>query len=122
MRLKLNILLITLLALFSCAKESGERGSDDQGTGTLYVRFDIPANAGVTKVDGGSGGGYNGTQNILKEDNIIRHGRLFLVDKVGNVVAYHKAEDNKNGIIGNSSGTEVITGIKRGDYKLYIFG
>ena len=121
MRLKLNILLITLLALFSCAKESGERGSDDQGTGTLYVRFDIPANAGVTKVDGGSGGGYNGTQNVLKEDNIIRHGRLFLVDKVGNVVAYHKAEDNKNGIIGNSSGTEVITGIKRGDYKLYIF-
>ena len=121
MRLKLNILLITLLALFSCAKESGERGSDDQGTGTLYVRFDIPANAGVTKVDGGSGGGYNGTQNVLKEDNIIRHGRLFLVDKVGNVVAYHKAEDNKNGIIGNSSGTEVITGIKRGDYKLYVF-
>ena len=121
MRLKLNILLITLLALFSCAKESGERGSDDQGTGTLYVRFDIPANTGVTKVDGGSGGGYNGTQNILKEDNIIRHGRLFLVDKVGNVVAYRKAVDNKNGIIGNSSGTEVITGIKRGDYKLYIF-
>ena len=121
MRLKLNILLITLLALFSCAKESGERGSDDQGTGTLYVRFDIPANAGVTKVDGGSGGGYNGTQNVLKEDNIIRHGRLFLVDKVGNVVAYRKAVDNKNGIIGNSSGTEVITGIKRGDYKLYVF-
>ena len=121
MRLKLNILLITLLALFSCAKESGERGSDDQGTGTLYVRFDIPANAGVTKVDGGSGGGYNGTQNVLKEDNIIRHWRLFLVDKVGNVVAYRKAVDNKNGIIGNSSGTEVITGIKRGDYKLYIF-
>ena len=121
MRLKLNILLITLLALFSCAKESGGRGSDDQGTGTLYVRFDIPANAGVTKVDGGSGGGYNGTQNVLKEDNIIRHGRLFLVDKVGNVVAYRKAEDNKNGIIGNSSGTEVITGIKRGDYKLYVF-
>ena len=60
MRLKLNILLITLLALFSCAKESGERGSDDQGTGTLYVRFDIPANAGVTKVDGGSGGGIMG--------------------------------------------------------------
>ena len=121
MRLKLNILLITLLALFSCAKESGERGSDDQGTGTLYVRFDIPANAGVTKVDGGSGGGYNGTQNVLKEDNIIRHWRLFLVDKVGNVVAYRKAVDNKNGIIGNSSGTEVITGIKRGDYKLYVF-
>ena len=121
MILKLNILLITLLALFSCAKESGGRGSDDQGTGTLYVRFDIPANAGVTKVDGGSGGGYNGTQNVLKEDNIIRHGRLFLVDKVGNVVAYRKAEDNKNGIIGNSSGTEVITGIKRGDYKLYVF-
>ena len=121
MRLKLNILLITLLALFSCAKESGERGSDDQGTGTLYVRFDIPANTGVTKVDGGSGGGYNGTQNVLKEDNIIRHWRLFLVDKVGNVVAYRKAEDNKNGIIGDSSGTEVITGIKRGDYKLYVF-
>ena len=121
MRLKLNILLITLLALFSCAKESGERGSDDQGTGTLYVRFDIPANAGVTKVDGVSGGGIDGTHNVLEKDNIIRHGRLFLVDKVGNVVAYRKAEDNKNGIIGNSSGTEVITGIKRGDYKLYVF-
>ena len=121
MRLKLNILLITLLALFSCAKESGERGSDDQGTGTLYVRFDIPANAGVTKVDGVSGGGIDGTHNVLEKDNIIRHGRLFLVDKVGNVVAYRKAVDNKNGIIGNSSGTEVITGIKRGDYKLYIF-
>ena len=121
MRLKLNILLITLLALFSCAKESGERGSDDQGTGTLYVRFDIPANAGVTKVDGVSGGGIDGTHNVLEKDNIIRHGRLFLVDKVGNVVAYRKAVDNKNGIIGNSSGTEVITGIKRGDYKLYVF-
>ena len=121
MRLKLNILLITLLALFSCAKESGERGSDDQGTGTLYVRFDIPANAGVTKVDGGSGGGIDGTHNVLEKDNIIRHGRLFLVDKVGNVVAYRKAVDNKNGIIGNSSGTEVITGIKRGDYKLDVF-
>ena len=71
MRLKLNILLITLLALFSCAKESGERGSDDQGTGTLHVRFDIPANAGVTKVDGVSGGGYGGTHNVLTKDNII---------------------------------------------------
>ena len=121
MRLKLNILLITLLALFSCAKESGERVSDDQGTGTLHVRFDVPANAGVTKVDGGSGGGIDGTHNVLEKDNIIRHGRLFLVDKVGNVVAYRKAVDNKNGIIGNSSGTEVITGIKRGDYKLYVF-
>lgn len=124
MRLKLNILLITLLALFSCAKESGERGSDDQGTGTLYVRFDIPANAGVTKVDGVSGGGYDGTHNVLEKDNIIQHGRLFLVDNKDNkgiVVAYRKAEDNKNGIIGNSSGTEVITGIKRGDYKLYVF-
>lgn len=122
MRLKLNILLITLLSLFSCAKESGERGSDDQGTGTLYVRFDVPANAGVTKVDGVSGGGYNGTQNVLeKDDNIIRHGRLFLVDNKDNkgvVVAYRKAVVNKNGII---SGTEVITGIKRGDYKLYVF-
>lgn len=118
MRLKLNILLITLLALFSCAKESGERRSDDQGTGTLYVRFDVPANAGVTKVDGGSGGGYNGTHNVLTndKDNIIQHGRLFLVDKNGIVVAYRKAVDNGN----NSFGTEVITGIKRGDYKLYV--
>lgn len=126
MRLKLNILLITLLALFSCAKESGERGSDDQGTGTLHVRFDIPANVGVTKVDGVSGGGYDGTHNVLEKDkdNIIRHGRLFLVDNKDNkgiVVAYRKAVDNKNGVIGNSSGTEVITGIKRGDYKLYVF-
>lgn len=121
MRLKLNILLITLLALFSCAKESSERGSDDQGTGTLYVRFDVPANAGVTKVDGGSGGGYNGTQNVLTKDNIIQHGRLFLVDKNNIVVAYRKAVDKGNGVIGHSSGTEVITGIKRGDYKLYVF-
>lgn len=119
MRLKLNILLITLLALFSCAKESGERGSDDQGTGTLHVRFDIPANAGVTKVDDVSGGGYDGTHNVLDIDNIIHHGRLFLVDNKDNkgiVVAYRKAVDNKK-----SSGTEVITGIKRGDYKLYVF-
>lgn len=126
MRLKLNILLITLLALFSCAKERGERGSDDQGTGTLHVRFDIPANAGVTKVDGVSGGGYAGTHNVLKKekDDTIRHGRLFLVDNKDNkgiVVAYRKAVDNGNGVIGNSSGTEVITGIKRGDYKLYVF-
>ena len=124
MRLKLNILLITLLALFSCAKESGERGSDDQGAGTLYVRFDIPANAGVTKVDGGSGGGIDGTHNVLEKDNIIRHGRLFLVDNKDNkgiVVAYRKASVNKDGVIWNSSGTEVITGIKRGDYKLYVF-
>lgn len=126
MRLKLNILLITLLALFSCAKENGGRGSDDQGTGTLHVRFDIPANAGVTKVDGVSGGGYGGTHNVLTndKDNIIQHGRLFLVDKNNIVVAYRKAADNKNGVngvIGNSSGTEVITGIKRGDYKLYVF-
>lgn len=119
MRLKLNILLITLLALFSCAKESSERGSDDQGTGTLHVRFDIPANAGVTKVDGVSGGGYDGTHNVLEEDNVIKSGRLLLVDKTGIVVAYRKA-DNKNGIIGNSSGTEVIKDIKRGDYKLYV--
>lgn len=124
MRLKLNILLITLLALFSCAKESGERGSDDQGTGTLYVRFDIPANAGVTKVDGVSGGGYDGTHNVLEKDNIIQHGRLFLVDNKDNkgiVVAYRKAVVNENGVIGHSSVTEVITGIKRGDYKLYVF-
>ena len=123
MRLKLNILLIILLALFSCAKESGERGSDDQGTGTLHVRFDIPANAGVTKVDGVSGGGYGGTNNVLTndKDNIIQHGRLFLVDKNNIVVAYRKAVDKGNGVIGHSSGTEVITGIKRGDYKLYVF-
>lgn len=118
MRLKLNILLVTLLALLSCAKESGERGSDDQGTGTLHVRFDIPANAGVTKVDGVSGAGYDGTQNVLDKDNIIWHGRLFLVDTVGNVVAYRKASGNANAI---SSAKEVIKDIKRGDYKLYVF-
>lgn len=119
MRLKLNILLVTLLTLFSCAKESGERGSDDQGTGTLHVRFDIPANAGVTKVDGVSGAGYDGTKNVLTKDNIIRHGRLFLVDKGGSVVAYRKASGNANAI-GNSSAKEVIKNIKRGEYKLYV--
>lgn len=124
MRLKLNILVFTLLALLSCAKESGERVRDDQGTGTLYVRFDVPANAGVTKVDGVSGGGYDGTHNVLEKDNIIQHGRLFLVDNKDNkgiVVAYRKAVVNENGVIGHSSVTEVITGIKRGDYKLYVF-
>lgn len=50
---------------------------------------------------------------------MIKSGRLLLVDKTGIVVAYRKA-DNKNGIIGNSSGTEVIKDIKRGDYKLYV--
>lgn len=121
MRLKLNILVFTLLALLSCAKESGERVRDDQGTGTLYVRFDVPVNAGVTKVDGVSGGGYDGTHNVLEKDNNIQHGRLFLVDNDGTVVAYRKASDNKDGVIENSSRTEVITGIKRGDYKLYVF-
>lgn len=121
MRLKLNILVITLLALLSCAKESGERGSDDQGTGTLHVRFDIPANAGETKGDGVPEGGYGGTHNVLEKDNIIQHGRLFLVDNDGTVVAYRKVSDNKDGVIENSSRTEVITGIKRGDYKLYVF-
>ena len=121
MRLKLNILVFTLLALLSCAKESGERVRDDQGTGTLYVRFDVPANAGVTKVDGVSGGGYDGTHNVLEKDNIIQHGRLFLVDNDRTVVAYRKASDNKDGVIENSSRTEVITGIKRGNYKLYVF-
>lgn len=124
MRLKLNILVFTLLALLSCAKESGECVRDDQGTGTLYVRFDVPANAGVTKVDGVSGGGYDGTHNVLEKDNIIQHGRLFLVDNDGTVVAYRKAsdnKDNKDGVIENSSRTEVITGIKRGNYKLYVF-
>ena len=96
MRLKLNILVFTLLALLSCAKESGECVRDDQGTGTLYVRFDVPANAGVTKVDGVSGGGYDGTHNVLEKDNIIQHGRLFLVDNDGTVVAYRKASDNKD--------------------------
>lgn len=125
MRLKLNILLVTLLALFSCAKENSGRGSDDQGTGTLHVRFDIPANAGETKGDGVPEGGYGGTHNVLEkdkkdEDNIIRHGRLFLVDKkTRTVVAYLKAQEN-NGVIGNSSGSEVITNIKRGEYKLYV--
>lgn len=124
MRLKLNILVFTLLALLSCAKESGERVRDDQGTGTLYVRFNVPANAGVTKVDGVSGGGYDGTHNVLEKDNIIQHGRLFLVDNKDNkgiVVAYRKAVVNENDVIGHSFVTEVITGIKRGDYKLYVF-
>lgn len=119
MRLRLNILVITLLALLSCAKESGERVRDDQGTGTLHVRFDIPANAGETKVDGVSEGVYTGTHNVLGVDNVIRSGRLLLVDKDGTVVAYRKAKDQA-GVVGNGSGSEVITGINRGDYRLYV--
>ena len=59
MRLKLNILLITLLALFSCAKESGGRVDYGPETGNLCVRFDVsamnPPIVGVTQDNADAG-------------------------------------------------------------------
>ena len=91
MRLKLNILLITLLALFSCAKESGERVDYGPETGNLYVRFDVsdmtPTPIVGVKEDNEDEG------HVLLEDGVMREGRMWLVDKDDNVVVFRKMED-----------------------------
>ena len=113
MRLKLNILLITLLALFSCAKESGERVDYGPETGNLYVRFDVsdmtlPQIVGVKEDNEDEG-------HVLLEDGVMRKGRMWLVDKDDNVVVFRKMEDSNS-----NSMQQTFTNVKRGKYKLYI--
>ena len=113
MRLKLNILLITLLALFSCAKESGERVDYGPETGNLYVRFDVsdmtlPQIVGVKEDNEDEG-------HVLLEDGVMREGRMWLVDKDDNVVVFRKMEDSNS-----NSMQQTFTNVKRGKYKLYI--
>lgn len=112
MRLKLNILLITLLALLSCAKEGGGRVDYGPETGNLCVRFDVsdmnPPILGVTQDNADAG-------HVLSEDGVMRKGRMWLVDKDDKVVVFGEMGVN------NSTSTEhEFTNIKRGEYKLYI--
>ena len=113
MRLKLNILLITLLALLSCAKESGERVDYGPETGNLYVRFDVsdmtlPQIVGVKEDNEDEG-------HVLLEDGVMREGRMWLVEKDDNVVVFRKMEDSNS-----NSMQQTFTNVKRGKYKLYI--
>ena len=112
MRLKLNILLITLLALLSCAKEGGGRVDYGPETGNLCVRFDVsdmnPPILGVTQDNADAG-------HVLSEDGVMREGRMWLVDKADNVVVFRKMEDSNS-----NSMQQTFTNVKRGEYKLYI--
>lgn len=113
MRLKLNILLITLLALLSCAKEGGGRVDYGPETGNLYVRFDVsdmtPTPIVGVKEDNEDEG------HVLLEDGVMRKGRMWLVDKDDNVVVFRKMEDSNS-----NSMQQTFTNVKRGKYKLYI--
>lgn len=113
MRLKLNILLIPLLALLSCAKESGGRVDYGPETGNLYVRFDVsdmtPTPIVGVKEDNEDEG------HVLLEDGVMRKGRMWLVDKDDNVVVFRKMEDSNS-----NSMQQTFTNVKRGEYKLYI--
>lgn len=114
MRLKLNILLITLLTLLSCAKEGGGRVDYGPETGNLCVRFDVsdmnPPILGVTQDNADAG-------HVLSEgsDGVMNIGRMWLVDKYDQVVAFRKTEDNNS-----NSRKQTFTNIKRGEYTLYI--
>lgn len=112
MRLKLNILLITLLALLSCAKEGGGRVDYGPETGNLCVRFDVsdmnPPILGVTQDNADAG-------HVLSEDGVMREGRMWLVDKADNVVVFRKMEDSNS-----NSMQQTFTNVKRGEYTLYI--
>lgn len=114
MRLKLNILLITLLTLLSCAKEGGGRVDYGPETGNLCVRFDVsamnPPIVGVTKDNADPG-------HVLSEgsDGVMKIGRMWLVDKAGNVVVFRKTEDNNS-----NSRIMKFSNVKRGEYTLYI--
>lgn len=113
MRLKLNILLITLLALLSCAKEGGGRVDYGPETGNLYVRFDVsdmtPTPIVGVKEDNEDEG------HVLLEDGVMRKGKMWLVDKDDNVVVFRKMEDSNS-----NSMQQTFTNVKRGEYKLYI--
>ena len=114
MRLKLNILLITLLTLLSCAKEGGGRVDYGPETGNLYVSFDVsamnPPIVGVTKDNADAG-------HVLSEgsDGVMKIGRMWLVDKADKVVVFRKTEDNKS-----NSRIMKFSNVKRGEYTLYI--
>lgn len=114
MRLKLNILLITLLALLSCAKEGGGRVDYGPETGNLCVRFDVAAMDspifGVTQDNADAG-------HVLsrESDGKMMIGRMWLVDKAGNVVVFRKTEDNNS-----NSRIMKFSNVKRGEYTLYI--
>ena len=114
MRLKLNILLVTLLALLSCAKEGGGRVDYGPETGNLCVRFDVsdmnPPILGVTQDNADAG-------HVLSEgsDGKMMIGRMWLVDKYNNVVVFRKTEENNS-----NSRIQKFTNIKRGEYTLYI--
>ena len=112
MRLKLNILLITLLALLSCAKEGGGRVDYGPETGNLCVRFDVsdmnPPILGVTQDNADAG-------HVLSEDGVMREGRMWLVDNDDNVVVFRKMEDSNS-----NSMQQTFTNVKRGEYTLYI--
>ena len=114
MKLKLNILLITLLALLSCAKEGGGRVDYGPETGNLYVSFEVsamnPPIFGVTNDNADAG-------HVLSEgsDGVMKIGRMWLVDKFGKVVVFRKTEDNNS-----NSRIMKFSNVKRGEYKLYI--
>ena len=114
MRLKLNILLITLLALLSCAKEGGGRVDYGPETGNLCVRFDVsdmnPPILGVTQDNADAG-------HVLsrESDGKMMIGRMWLVDKDNHVVVF-----GKMGVNNSTSTKHEFTNIKRGEYKLYI--
>ena len=114
MKLKLNILLITLLALLSCAKEGGGRVDYGPETGNLCVRFDVsamnPPILGVTQDNADAG-------HVLSEgsDGVMKTGRMWLVDKNNNVVVF-----GEMGVNNSTSTKHEFTNIKRGEYTLYI--
>ena len=115
MRLKLNILLITLLALLSCAKESGERVDYGPETGNLCVRFDVsamnPPIVGVTQDNADAGHVLS-----VESDGKMMIGRMWLVDKVTDKVVVF----GEMGVNNSTSTKHEFTNIKRGEYKLYI--
>lgn len=112
MRLKLNILLITLLALLSCAKEGGGRVDYGPETGNLYVRFDV-SDMTLPQIVGVRDNEDEG--HVLLEDGVMRKGRMWLVDNDDNVVVFRKMEDSNS-----NSMQQTFTNVKRGKYKLYI--
>ncbi len=112
MRLKLNILLIPLLALLSCAKESGGRVDYGPETGNLYVRFDV-SDMTLPQIVGVRDNEDEG--HVLLEDGVMRNGRMWLVDNDDNVVVFRKMEDSNS-----NSMQQTFTNVKRGEYKLYI--
>ena len=82
-------------------------------TGNLCVRFDVsdmnPPILGVTKDNADLGHVLEGS------DGVMKIGRMWLVDKVGNVVVFRKTEDNNS-----NSRIMKFSNVKRGEYTLYI--